>query len=96
MQLIDRVRHLLREQYGKRGKQDLFAALNPLLSSALPENESFTESAARLGVTENALRVSLHRLRSDFRDLLFKEVQSTLDEGEDARAEIRHLLTLFE
>ena len=38
----------------------------------------------------------LDRLRADFRDFLLEEVKRTLDDGEDARAEIRHLLSLFE
>jgi hypothetical protein len=40
--------------------------------------------------------VALSRLRKDFRELLLKEVKRTLDDGEDARAEIQHLLGLFE
>lgn len=96
MELIDRVRQHLREQYDQRGKQALHAALSPLLSSAEPETESFAAIAARLGVTENALRISLSRLRGDFRELLLAEVKRTLDEGEDVKTEIQHLLGLFE
>jgi|GEM_PF-3455436 len=47
-------------------------------------------------MTENALRVVLHQLRKDFRDVLLREVMETHDDGEDARAEIRHLVGLFE
>lgn len=96
MGLIERVRQRLRLDCQKRGKEALHAALAPLLSSALPEIESFTAIAQRLGVTENALRVSFSRLRSDFRHFLLQEVQRTLDVGGDAKAEIRHLLSLFE
>lgn len=96
MELIERVRQHLREHYEKRGKGALHAALAPLLSSAEPETESFAAIAARLGVTENALRISLSRLRGDFREFLIREVKRTLDEGEDAKEEIRHLLGLFE
>jgi RNA polymerase sigma-70 factor (ECF subfamily) len=95
-QLIDHVRAQLREIYEKRGKQELHNALSPLLSSSEPELESFPAIAERLNLTENALRVALHRMRKDFSDLLLREVKGTLDEGEDARAEIQHLLSLFE
>ena len=95
-ELIERVRQRLQDQYESRGKQVLHAALAPLLSSALPETESLVEIAVRLSVTENALRVSLSRMRGDFRDLLLAEVKRTLDEGEDVKTEIRHLLGLFE
>lgn len=96
MELIERVRQRLRAQYEARGKSVLHNALAPLLSSALPETEQFADIAARLAVTENALRVSLSRLRSNFRDLLIEEVKRTLDAGEDAQTEIRYLLSLFE
>ena len=96
MELIERVRQRLRAQCEARGKSVLHDALAPLLSSALPETERFADIAARLAVTENALRVSLSRLRSDFRDLLIEEVKRTLDAGEDAQTEIRYLLSLFE
>ncbi len=96
MELIGRVRQALREDYAKRGKMALHDALAPMLSSAEPETESFAAIAARLGVTDNALRVSLSRLRGAFREFLIREVKRTLDEGEDARAEIQHLLGLFE
>lgn len=54
------------------------------------------EIATRLGLTDSALRISLHRLRRDFRDLLIQEVQRPLAEGEDVKSEIQHLLGLFE
>jgi len=95
MELIERMRQRLRADYQKRGREALHDALAPLLSSAPPETETFGTIADRLGVTENALRVSLSRLRSDFRGLLLQEVQRTLDEGEDVKAEIGHLLSLF-
>jgi DNA-directed RNA polymerase specialized sigma24 family protein len=96
MELIARVMTSLRTAYVRRNKQSLHEALVPLLSSTLPETDGFAVIASRLGVTENALRVSLCRLRGDFRDLLLKEVKLTLDEGEDVKAEIQHLLSLFQ
>lgn len=95
-ELIERVRQRLRDQYETRGKQALHAALAPLLSSTLPETESLDQIASRLAVTENALRISLSRMRGDFRDLLLAEVKRTLDDDEDVKTEIRHLLGLFE
>lgn len=96
MQIIERVRAALRADYDRRGRRELHDALAPLLSSALPEVESFAAIAARLGVTENALRISLSRMRGDFREFLIQEVKRTLDEGEDAKTEIQYLLGLFE
>ncbi len=95
-ELIAQVRTRLRAQYDERGKLELHEALSPLLSSEEPETEAFSDIATRFAMTGNALRVALSRLRKDFRALLLQEVNQTLDEGEDPRLEIRHLLALFE
>ncbi len=95
-ELIAHVRTRLRAHYDQRGKLALHDALAPLLSSDQPEGEAFSDTATRLSMTENALRIALTRMRKDFRHLLLQEVKQTLDDGDDARAEIRHLLGLFE
>jgi DNA-directed RNA polymerase specialized sigma24 family protein len=93
-ELIAQVRARLRADYEQRGKLDLHNTLLPFLISEGPD--TLVATATRLGMNENALRIALTRMRQDFRHLLLEEVKQTLDEGEDARAEIRHLLGLFE
>jgi hypothetical protein len=93
-ELIGQVRARLRAEFDERGKLNLHNILAPFLGSEQPH--TLTATAARLGMNENALRISLTRMRQDFRHLLLQEVKQTLDEGDDARAEIRHLLALFE
>ncbi len=95
-ELIAQVRARLRADYEQRGKLELHDALSPLLSSDQPENETLAGMGARLGLTGNALRIALTRMRKAFRALLLQEVRQTLDDGDDARTEIRHLLGLFE
>lgn len=95
-ELIEQVRSRLRQMYEQRGRRELHDALAPMIGSDDLNADPFLAIAARLAMTENALRVALHRLRKDFRDLLLAEVKRTLDEGEDARAEIQHLLGLFQ
>ena len=95
-ELIRHVRQDLRHHYEKRGKTELHEALVPWISRADQDATAFLTTAALLNMTENALRVALSRLRKDFRELLLKEVKRTLDDGEDARAEIQHLLGQFE
>lgn len=96
IQIIERVRAALRSDYVKRGRRELHDALAPHLAGSGPEAESFAAVAARLGVSENALRISLSRMRGDFRECLIREVKLTLDESEDVKEELRYLLGLFE
>ena len=95
-ELIAQARTHLRAQYAVRGKLELHDALAPLLGSEESQTEASADISTRLGMTGNALRAALCRMRRDFRALLLQEVTHTLDEGEDPRREIRHLLTLFE
>ena len=95
-ELVAQVHTRLQTEYEERGKRELHKSLSPLLGSADSEGEAFADIAARMSMTENALRIALTRMRKDFRQLLLQEVEQTLDEGDDARTEIRHLLGLFE
>ena len=53
---------------------------------------SQVDVAARLGITPNALGVSVHRLRRRFGELLREEVSQTVSGPADIDDELRHLL----
>ena len=48
--------------------------------------------AARLGLSEPALRVAVHRLRKRYREVLRAEVTQTVADPAEVDAELRHLL----
>lgn len=81
----------LRAEFRERGREDAFAALEPYLG-APDDAPSHAETADKLGQTENAVKVAVHRLRQDFREALRREVADTLAEGENVDEEIRYLL----
>jgi RNA polymerase sigma factor (sigma-70 family) len=47
--------------------------------------------AQRLGMSEGAARVAVHRLRKRFREIYREEISQTLADGADLDAELRHL-----
>lgn len=96
VQLISHVRERLRQNFEAKGRGDLLRILVPLLLRGNDGPDDLSHAAAALGLSDNATRVALHRLRRHFRELLLDEVKRTLDPGEDARAEIQHLLRYFE
>lgn len=100
IELIGQVRRQLRQHYEQRGKLSLHDAMAPFIGGGsekpASQQRSFGDVAQSLGLSENAFRIALHRLRGDFRELLLQEVRRTLDEGQDERDELRHLLSLFE
>ena len=43
-------------------------------------------------MSEGAIKVNVHRLRSRFRELLHQEIGHTLTDPDETDAEVRHLL----
>ena len=96
-ELIARVRAELREDYVRRGRLLLHDALLPLITGATGKARNLQSAvAATLGMDENTVRVSLHRMRREFKELLLGEVKRTLDEGQDPVEEIQMLLRHYD
>lgn len=81
----------LETEYREAGQAGLFAALQPTLTGAR-ESQPYAELAARLGRSEAAIKVAVHRLRQRYRVRLRAEVADTVASDADAHAELRALL----
>lgn len=101
LNLLGRVLERVREDYAKRGREELFEALRPFLSWNADE-ESYAEMAAKLapdehGVprNENYVKKNVQRLRELYRKLLKEEVSRTVDTPEAVDEEIRYLAAMI-
>jgi len=54
--------------------------------------QPYDQIAARLGMTEGAIKTAVHRLRRRYRDLLRQEIAGTLEQDSEVEAEMRHLM----
>lgn len=82
-------RDLLQQEMAGHGKAPLFDALAPLLDQqAAPPH---AEIAQRLGIRAVTLRVTLHRMRTRYRELLVAVVAESLGERTEAGAELEAL-----
>ena len=81
----------LEEEYRREGKSGLFASLKDTLTGARAA-QPYAELALRLGLSESAVKVSVHRLRKRYRSLLLAEVGQTVATPEEAEQEMRDLL----
>ena len=94
--LMARVLARLREKCEERGKCEVFAALRPvLLSGGSLCGHDAAAIAAKLGMSEGTLRVSLNRHLQDYRAILEDEVLQTVEHPADVDAEIVHLMSVF-
>ena len=87
--LIDSAMSRLREEYVARGRGDLFDALSGMIGG--DAEEAYAQVAARVGMSENAIKVAVHRLRKRCRELLREEVGQTVAGEAEVDDELRHL-----
>ncbi len=88
--LLDHVLARLRDEYAVAGKENLFDALRPFISSNREEG-SFVALGEQLSMTEGAAKVAAHRLRKRYRELLRAELAQTVADPADVDAEIAWL-----
>ena len=93
--LLERVVGRLGDECAADGKAALFAQLKPLLT-ADRSVISYPQAAAALGMSEEAARVAVHRLRRRYRELLREEIAQTLADPAQVEEEMRALFAAFE
>jgi RNA polymerase sigma-70 factor (ECF subfamily) len=72
------------------GRQAQFERLKTYLTGDQPQL-SYAQTAGELGMSEGAVKVAVHRLRRQFRDLLRDEIAQTVSSPEEIEDELRHL-----
>jgi RNA polymerase sigma factor (sigma-70 family) len=95
--LLERTTQELAAEFTAAGKAHVFAQLKPYLEGDR-DGARYAQVAAALGWSEVTVRVSVHRMRSRFRDLLHREVAATLADPDDQveiEQELRYLLTVL-
>jgi RNA polymerase sigma factor (sigma-70 family) len=94
--LLEKTTLRLADEFSAAGKVRVFEMLKPYLTG--DRDTSYSQAAADLGISEVTVRVSVHRMRGRFRDLLQEEVRQTLSDSCDSGAveeELRYLLTVL-
>ena len=92
--LLERVFDRLRQEYRRDGKATLFEETKGCLAQARAA-VPYAEAGARLGLSEGALRVAVHRLRQRYRELLRAEVADTVSGPEEVKEELRYLFRVL-
>jgi RNA polymerase sigma factor (sigma-70 family) len=92
--LLEQVLGTLRRDFSRGGRVELFESLEPHLwrdDTAIPH----VQIARMVGLTEGAVRVTLHRLRQRFHDLLREEIAKTVETSGGIEEELQHLREVF-
>jgi DNA-directed RNA polymerase specialized sigma24 family protein len=92
MELLARAMEKLRAEFAAKDDGGTLDALKGCLTGAEIPRE---ELAKKLGVTEGALKVAVHRLRHRYREVLRAEIADTVDAPADVDEEMRHLVRVL-
>jgi RNA polymerase sigma-70 factor (ECF subfamily) len=84
----------LREEWRQSGRNEVFGQLLPLLANE-PDAPSCRAVAVRAGISENAVKVSVHRMRRRLRELLREEIAQTVESHEEIDGEVRHFIEIL-
>lgn len=93
--VIERAMNRLQERYTGLGKLDHFKEMKIFLSGE-KRPVPHSEVAHRLGISELAVKVAVHRFRKRFRDALHDEIAQTVDDEKAVDAEMRMLYSALE
>jgi len=88
--LLEEALAALESEFMTSGRGDVFHELQPFLCGE-EGARVYKDVAARLAISEGAARVTVHRLRARYGELVRREIAATLAAGEDLEAEMRHL-----
>ena len=95
-EMLVRVVARLAANYAKKGRTPVFDALLPALEAGgTLRGGDAPVIAAKLGITENALRATLFRMLTEYREILESEVFQTVESRTDVADEIAHLHSVF-
>jgi len=91
--LLEQVMNRLRDEYVREGKAELFQRLQPCLTGA-EQMLPYVELATLLGMTENAVKMAVYRLRRRYGELLRAEIVHTVASPQEVEEEIHHLIAI--
>ena len=89
-QALDR----LEQDVRAAGREEMYAGCRELLLGE-STGATYAQIAAGLELTEGTLKVQVHRLRRRLRELVLDEIEQTGAAGDDAEAELRHLMSIL-
>jgi RNA polymerase sigma-70 factor (ECF subfamily) len=88
--LLDRVIERLADEQTAAGRLTEFEALRLFLTGQAPETTQ-ADVARQLGMTEEAVRAAIYRLRKRYRTLLRDEIAQTVSSAEEVDEELQRL-----
>ena len=94
MTLLDQVLTRLAAEFSAAGKPELFNRLKPYLVEGSGE-KTYAETARERGMTEEALKKAVQRMRRRYHQLFREEIAQTVASPAEVDEELRHLCAVL-
>ena len=91
--LMQQAADRLEEEFTKGGRSHVFTALRESLGGE--GSKTYPQLAAELGMTISAIKVTVHRMRARYRNLLLEEIRESISTPEEIDDEVAHLRQVF-
>ncbi|MGB9603943.1 MAG: RNA polymerase sigma factor [Limisphaerales bacterium] len=92
--VVARALESVEKRYREEGREQVFETLKIWLTGAI-EGNSQSEAAAKLGLSESAIKVAIHRLRKRFREAVKFEISQTIPETDNVEEELKYLIEVL-
>ncbi len=94
MTLLDQVLARLKQEFSDTGKLKLFNRLQPFLVEGTRE-KTYAETAREGGMSEEALKKAVQRMRRRYHPLFREEIAQTVASADEVEEELRHLCAVL-
>jgi RNA polymerase sigma-70 factor (ECF subfamily) len=91
--VLDTVLQHLREEFAARGRSDVFDSLKGCLISPKGDS-SYCALGKQLNMSEGAVKMTVHRMRRRYAELVWDEVARTVERPEDIEQELSYLIEM--
>ncbi len=93
--MLHTVMSRMQQAFEEDGNKELFETLKDFLALGGGER-TYREVGEAIGLSESAVKVTVHRMRKRYRELLLTEIAGTMEPGESATEELRYLFGVFQ
>lgn len=93
--LLTTVQEKLKDEFKDAGRLELFEQIQCFLGGSFHDTPTYAEIANRLDITESAVKVNVHRMRKQFRQLLRTEISNTISDETDIDQELEEMFRVL-
>ncbi len=93
--VLENVLDELKQDYSHQGKEEIFSELSGFLTGK-PASSNYAEAGKKISLSEDAVKMAVHRLRKRFRNFLHRHIAATVESDAEVEGEIQWMMAAFQ